>query len=189
MANMSTGETGLFDTREAYGTVSRTFHWVMAALLLWQILSVLSHELLKDSAVEAFLFGQHFLVGFTIFVLAILRGIWGLINISHRPPHVAGALGKAAVAGQTLMYLLMLGTPLVGLIYVWGSECGFSLLGVQIFAPQDQKIEWTAKLFEQLHDTFGWALFALIAGHIAMAFLHPKFGGERVLPRMVPGRD
>ena len=136
MVDRAVHDAGLFDSHEAYGPVSRGFHWVMAALLAWQILSVLSHELFKDTAIEAFFFGQHFLVGFTIFVLAIARGIWGLANISRRPPHTAGLLGKAAVAGQVLMYLLMIGTPLVALIRAWGSDRGFSLLGAQIFAPQ-----------------------------------------------------
>lgn len=178
---------GVFDTPQAFGPVSRALHWIMAALLLWQFCSAFSHFFLEDTAVESFFWGGHYLVGFSIFVLALLRGAWGLLNLSRRPPHVAGALGQAAVAGQTLMYVLMIGVPSLALLRAWGGTRGFELLGVQIFAPQTNEIEWTGALAGQFHGELGWVLFAAIAGHIAMAFLHPKFGGEIVLPRMGVG--
>lgn len=38
-----------------------------------------------------------------------------------------------------------------------------------------------------LHGELGWLFFALIAGHVAMAILHPLLIGDRVMRRMGVG--
>lgn len=61
----------------------------MALLVLWQATSALLHyfadDTADDNAVTDFFFGLHFTAGFTIFILAVLRDLWGLINLSRRP--------------------------------------------------------------------------------------------------------
>ena len=42
------------DTRTGYGLVSRSLHWLMAALFIWQFTSALLHALLPDTPVGRF---------------------------------------------------------------------------------------------------------------------------------------
>lgn len=59
----------------------------MALLVLWQAVSALFHYFADDTAVTDFFFGAHTTIGFLIFVLVVLRGVWGLANLSRRPAY------------------------------------------------------------------------------------------------------
>ncbi|MEX7407388.1 cytochrome b, partial [Pseudomonas aeruginosa] len=78
-----------------------------------------------DTALTRFVGGSHFTLGFTLFVLVLLRGAWGLMNLGRRPPHL-GRLGRAAVAGHGLIYALMIVVPGISLLRQYGSGKGFS---------------------------------------------------------------
>ncbi|TXN01604.1 cytochrome b, partial [Methylobacterium sp. WL103] len=82
------------DTPERYGPVSRGFHWLMAALFAWQFTGALLYVGIGDTALTRFVGSSHFTLGFTLFVLVLLRGAWGLANLRRRPPH-PGRAGRA----------------------------------------------------------------------------------------------
>ncbi len=90
---------GWLDTPQRYGRVSRAFHWLMAALFAWQFAGALLYVTIGDKAITRFVGGSHFTLGFTLFVLVLFRGIWGLANIRRRPIH-DGRLGRAAYSGM-----------------------------------------------------------------------------------------
>ena len=50
MANANT----IWDSRNGYGVVSRSFHWLMALLFLWQFMSAILRVFAKDSAIYSF---------------------------------------------------------------------------------------------------------------------------------------
>ncbi len=62
------------DTPERYGRVSRGFHWLMAALFAWQFAGALLYVTIGDTALTRLVGGSHFTLGFTLFVLVLLRG-------------------------------------------------------------------------------------------------------------------
>src|SRR5690625_6428094 len=74
-------ETGVAGRR--YGFAGRALHWGMALLLGVQFLSVLSRVLLKDTAIEAFLWPLHKPNGFLLLVLVIVRIIWALASMKR----------------------------------------------------------------------------------------------------------
>lgn len=71
---MSANQTQLHDSPARYGTLSRFFHWSMAAILAWQFATALVHLLLEDTAIEGFLWGTHKVVGLLLIILIVLRG-------------------------------------------------------------------------------------------------------------------
>ncbi len=83
------------DAPQRYGRISRGFHWLMAALFAWQFAGALLYVGIGDTALTRFVGGSHFTLGATLFVLALLRGAWGLANLPRRLPH-PGRLGRAA---------------------------------------------------------------------------------------------
>jgi cytochrome b561 len=180
--------TELFDQSRGYGRVSRLLHWGMALLLLWQFISALLHYVYDDTPITDFFFGWHFTNGVLILALALLRGAWGLINLSRRPPHDT-PIHRLAALGQLAMYALMVAVPVIALIRAWGSTRPFSAFGIELFAGQPEKIEWMANLGGQWHGLLGWTLFVLIGGHIVMAFVHTYWWREPVLQRMTRGRE
>jgi cytochrome b561 len=172
------------DTPGRYGTLSRSLHWIMAALILWQFLTVVSRLIAEDTPVEAFLFSTHVSVGFTIFVLAIARGAWGLANYGNRPRHDGLRFGRAADAGHLALYVLMIATPALAMLRSYGGGRGLRAFGVPILpATGERTAELTAPA-SLLHGPLGYCLFALVAGHLLAVVLHERVFREPVLDRM-----
>lgn len=177
------------DDPKGCGRISCAFHWGMALLFAWQFTSAALHFLAPDTPAEAFFFGRHFDVGFLLWCLVWLRGAWGLANLSRRPAHAGPAwLGRAATLGHLALYLLMIAVPSIALLRAYGSERGFSALGIELFAPRDTEIEWMVELGGALHGELGWTLMALVAGHLAMALWHGFARRDGTLERMWRGR-
>lgn len=179
-------DTRILDHDRGYGMVSRAFHWATALLLAWQLVSAAAHFLIDDTPVADALFSIHPQVGFTILVLTILRGAWGLYNVPRRPIHAA-PVERAAIVGHVALYAALVIVPGVALIRQYGSGRGFSWLGIQIFPAFEPKIEWMTAFGNAWHGALGWVLFLLIAGHVTMAFVHQRVWDQRMIERMTTG--
>jgi cytochrome b561 len=174
---------GWRDAPGRYGRISRALHWLMAALFAWQFAGALLYVGLGDTAVTRFVGGSHFTLGFTLFVLVLLRGLWGLANLARRPPH-PGRLGRAAVTGHAVLYLLMAVTPGLALLRQYGSGKPFTPFGLPLMPGRDTKIAWMVAPGDLLHHWLGFTLMVVVLGHAAMALVHRRIRGEDVLARM-----
>lgn len=176
--------TGVWlDTPQRYGRISRGFHWLMAALFTWQFAGALLYVATGDNALTRFIGGGHFTLGFTLFVLVLLRGAWGLANLKRRPPH-PGRLGRAAAAGHALIYALMIVVPSLALLRQYGSGKPFAPYGIPLMPARDSKIAWMVAPGDLLHYWLGFILLAVVLGHAAMAWVHRVLRKEDVLARM-----
>jgi cytochrome b561 len=167
-----------------YGLVTRLFHWTMALLILWQFSGLVINRLFGRSALTDLLNITHGSLGAAILVLAILRALWGLYNLRHRPAHENGALGLAARIGHALLYVLMLAIPAMAILRATGSEWGLSLFGLQLVPRGGERVEWMVAPANLLHGALAWTLLAMIAAHIAMALVHRFVWKDEVLNRM-----
>jgi cytochrome b561 len=174
---------GWLDTPQRYGRISRAFHWLMAALFAWQFAGALLYVAIGDTALTRFVGGSHFTLGFTLFVLVLLRGVWGLANVARRPRH-PGRLGRAAVAGHAFIYLLMVLTPGLALLRQYGSGKPFAPYGLPLMPARDTKIAWMMAPGDLLHYWLGFTLMVVVLGHAAMALIHRRVRQEDVLARM-----
>lgn len=171
------------DTPRRYGRISRSFHWLMAALFAWHFAGALLYVGIGDTALTRFVGGTHFTLGFTLFVLVLLRGAWGLGNLSRRPPH-PGRLGRAAAAGHASIYVLMVVVPGLALMRQYGSGKAFTPYGIPVMPERAYKIDWMMVPADLLHHWLGFILLAVVLGHAAMAVLHRVLWQENVLVRM-----
>ncbi|MEO9529368.1 cytochrome b/b6 domain-containing protein [Roseibium sp.] len=156
----------------------------MAALFAVQFLSAAAHWALpRENALRETLWGSHSALGTTLFLLVLLRGLWGLANIPQRPTH-SGAAGQAALLGHVAIYLLMVLVPAVRLLAAAGGTRGFSYLGIPVFPARETAIAWTQAPAEW-HGELGWILALVVLGHIAMATVwHRLIQRDNVLQRM-----
>lgn len=171
------------DTPQRYGRVSRGFHWLMAALFAWQFAGALLYVSIGDTALTRFVGGSHFTLGFTLFVLVLLRGAWGLANLSRRPSHRC-RLGRAAVIGHGVIYGLMIVVPALALLRQYGSGKPFTPYGIPVMSGRDSKIAWMMIPGDLLHHWLAFFLLAILLGHTAMAVLHRMLWKDEVLARM-----
>lgn len=184
---MATHASAWMDHETGYGRVTRTLHWLMAAMLAWQFTSAILHWAAEDTPIEGFFWSSHTTLGFFLLLLACARGIWGLANLHRRPARLAGPWGRAAGLGHLVLYLLMIIVPSLALARAYGRGRGFSVLGVQVFEPRGTEISALVQAGNALHGWLGWLLLALVAGHIVMAFAHRPLHGTAVLQRMTRG--
>ncbi len=178
----------LWDRPHGYGLVSRVLHWLMAALFAVQFVSAIFHLVDRQLPLTKAIWSVHYSIGLTLFILVIIRAVWGVMNLRTRPLHGHGLLGLASLVGHLALYALMIFVPGVALVRAYGGGRGFSAFGVQIFQPgaSDEAMVAPAHL---LHGPAGWALLALVAGHIVMVFVHKHLWQEDVLGRMTRGRQ
>lgn len=172
----------LHDSAQRYGLVTRILHWGMAALLGWQFLTVLAHSLLEDSAFDKFAWGTHKATGLLLMILIVVRVIWALKSSALRP----ASLNLPARLGHLALYALMFVVPLFALMRQYGSGREFVAFGFTVMPGfSTAKIEWLLAPANLLHGNLGWLLLVLVIGHVAMAFVHRRQGGEDVLARMI----
>ena len=172
------------DNSDRYGLISRVLHWGMAALFAMQFASAVAHWALpRENTLRDALWSYHFSLGTTLFLLVLLRGVWGLWNLSRRPAE-SGPMGSLAKAGHAGLYALMVIVPMFKIIGSAGGTRGFSYLGIQIFPARETAIAWTETISD-LHGTLGWILAALVIGHIGAAVIwHHFIKRDGILKRM-----
>ena len=168
-----------------YGRVTRIFHWTMAALLVWQFTGMAVKEIVGRAPITAFWVGTHVSVGALLWLLLILRAIWGLYNLPHRPRHRDGLLGFAAVGGHLLLYGLMLVVPSLALLRAAGSGKGLTVFGLPLIEAGGAKVDWMTAPANAAHGTLAWLLLRVVAGHLVMVAIHHLAWKDDTLARML----
>jgi len=159
------------DNPDGYGVISRSLHWLMAVLFVWQFISTILRVFAKDTPIYNFFWPTHYQVGFALLLLVLVRGAWGLLNLSRRP-HKSGALGKLAGLGHLVIYALMFVVPALAFLRSYGNGRGFSFLGIEIFEKTGVQNAALTAPASAVHGLLGWVLLAVIVGHVLMAFVH-----------------
>lgn len=174
----------LRDTPLVYGRITRILHWTIAALVVWQFVSMGLKLTLGRTPVVSFFVGTHQKVGAVLFVLIAARIVWALANRRHRPHHGDGVLGMGARLGHFSLYAVMFLVPGLALLRAYGSDRVFAPFGFEIFPAQQPAIGWMVGLGNALHGNLAWVLLALIAGHVIMVALHESMWRDGTLARM-----
>ena len=174
----------LRDSGYRYGLVTRLLHWAMALLLIYQLGGVVAGALLGETPLTEAWGSSHKAVGGLLFVLVVVRALWGLFNLATRPAKVRGALGHIALLGHLALYGLMLTVPALALLRQYGSGRPYEAFGLTIMQGGGDKIEWMIAPAKAYHGLLGWVLLIAIGGHILMALVHHFVFKDDVLKRM-----
>ena len=193
---------------ERYTSVAIVLHWAIAFAILFMLpLGFWMHEQAEDGNTSAAVFNAYQLhksVGFTILALSLVRLGWRLANPPPLlPPHMPGWERLIAKTTHWLFYVLMIGLPLSGWLFVsagWSIHDDaplavptrwFNLFGIpHLFglerASADVR-EDVADIAFNTHAILAWAIFGLAVAHVAAALKHHLFDRDAVLAHMVPG--
>jgi cytochrome b561/polyisoprenoid-binding protein YceI len=192
----------LSNTNRSFGSVTKTFHWLTALLILTIIpVGLVANDLAQAirnpalaSSVEDFtraylLFSLHKTLGVTIFFVALARILWAFTQ--PRPALLNGDNRGEAFAAQTVHWLLygsLLLVPLTGWID-HAATTGYAPIrwpfGQSLpFVPKDADL---AATFASLHIVLQRVFFVALALHIAGALKHHFLDRDATLARMLPG--
>lgn len=182
------------NTPQSFGTVTRTFHWLTALLILTAFpLGVVANQLPYDTAeglaLKAQLFSVHKTVGLAAFFLGLGRILWALAERHPVPlnPHRKTELTLAGMV-HWLLYLSLVLVPLSGWVH-HAAVTGFAPIlwpfGQTLpFVPQSEAV---ATVAGAVHWVFTKVLAASILLHIVGALKHHFLDRDATLLRMLRG--
>lgn len=183
-------EPGATRTRYSGGAIA--FHWVIAVLILANLLGAHWTEDWEGAA-RATAMGLHKATGITILGLSLLRIGW---RIGHRPPAFPPSIGRfeawGARVAHWLFYVLMVAIPITGWLMISAADPrrpfqwygGFDLPYLPVAG--DKAIQGFA---HEAHELLGWAFVALLVLHIVGALKHHLLDDRGYIGRMLPGRS
>jgi len=182
-----------------YTVTAISLHWVIALLIFANIALGFIGVHWAPAAWERPMLDLHKSFGLTILALVIVRAAW---RLTHRPPPLPAAYPKievfAAHAAHYALYFLIFALPITGWIHdsAWSAAAAhpfflywvipfFRLGFITALDPATKDAVHT--LFGTLHTWFGYALYAVLAAHIAGALKHQLIDREPELQRMWRG--
>lgn len=179
----------LRNTQHSWGSAAKTFHWLIAALILAQFPLGWAAANWKLSPTKFYLFTWHKSIGLSILALVVLRLLWRWVNpVPTLPASMPGWERVAAHVDHLVLYLLMFALPLTGWIIDSASNIPFKVFWLfrlpRIVSPSKPLEE----VFKEIHDNLSIAFAVLLAVHIGAALWHHFVRCDTVLARMLPGR-
>jgi cytochrome b561 len=170
-----------------YTGVAQALHWIMAVLILFSaILGLLLDDWPKDT--RLFWINIHAQVGLVVLYLLLARIWWRRTRTPPElPPEVGEFSRRLSHPAHMLIYVLMLVTPLVGIVaLVWhGRVLDFGLFSIDFGVKVNSPVYHQA---EDIHLWLTYGLLALVGGHAIAALWHHFVSRDPVLVRMLPAR-
>jgi cytochrome b561 len=170
-----------------YGVGAVTFHWTVAALIVFLgALGLLFDDIPKEA--RPFWINVHVCVGLIYFAMVIGRVAW---RATHTAPDLPSDVGefsrRTSFAVHHLLYVLMVLIPVVGFVArVWhGRSFDYGAFQLNFGVASNPAVFHPA---EKIHQLLAYALFALAGVHVAGALYHHFVRGDEILMRMMPGR-
>jgi cytochrome b561 len=173
-----------------YSNVAVALHWIVAAFVLFQIWLGLSFADMAQGSQRTDLFTWHKTIGATIFLLALARLTYRLMNPPPPfPPELPRWERLSAVWNHRLLYLLLVGLPIGGFIAVssHSKDGTTTLLGgvrIPVIPGVSKQLGETAG---NIHSALAWVLIGLLVLHVAAALKQQFFDRPgRMAGRMPP---
>ncbi len=179
------------NTASRYGTVTKTFHWLTALLILTAIplgaiANRLPYETNEQLAFKAQLFSYHKTLGVLIFLVAGARVLWAVTQTKPGNLH-PDRKAEAFLAGLVhwLLYISLIAVPLTGWVH-HAATTGFAplLLPIGQDLPLVPKDEGVSELFASLHWIWSKIMIGAILLHVAGALKHLFVDKDSTLARM-----
>ncbi len=179
-----------------YGTVTKTFHWLTALLILTviplgAIANRLPYETNAQLAFKAQLFSLHKTLGVIVFAVALARIVWALTQTKPAPLHPERKTETfLAELVHWLLYVSLVAVPLTGWIH-HAATTGFAPIWLPISQdlPLVAKDESIAKLFAGLHWAWSKIMVGAILLHFVGAMKHHLIDKDSTLRRMWFGQS
>jgi cytochrome b561 len=171
-----------------YSKVAILMHWVMAPLVLLNLLVGFFMETFANPSPQRnnVLF-WHASIGTLILALAVFRLSW---RLTHEPPPLPKSISKtqqtAAHGLHWLLYVLILVQPISGYVHRMAGAHPVSFFGLFNLPALIGKNEALRLLTDVIHDSGAIVITLLVAGHIGVALKHRFIDRDAVMQRMTP---
>lgn len=175
----------MINTPAHYDRRTILLHWLTAALVasLWLLGQTIDWFPKGEARVAAR--STHILLGVSLAVVLTMRIGWRLGSASvHLNPPGAGWLDKVGSFVHMLLYVLLVGTVVLGIANAWvRGDTVFGLFTIPKFDPNNKGLR---KTVEGWHELAANALLIVAMLHACAALLHHFILKDDVLRRMLP---
>ena len=173
--------------RLRYSRVAMWLHWIIAALVVVNLLLGFYHEDFGKAARSWMMF-FHKSIGVTVLALTLARLAW---RLGHRPPPFDAVLApwEAVMARivHWLFYFFLMAIPLTGWMLSSSSDRPIDYFGLfEIGTLPVSRGDDAHDLFEELHELAAKLMLGLIALHLLGALKHHLQGHRHLIGRMGP---
>jgi len=179
------------NTHANWGAVAKTFHWVIALLILGNLALGYWSVGLPRAPEKGYWFHWHKTIGLTVLWLVALRLLWRMSSlIPPLPPTTPPWQRIAAGVSHLLLYLAMFAMPISGWVMHSAADRTLDLYGLfkvpDIVAATGERAEAIGDTAGAVHYYLFITLCVLIALHVLGALKHALVNGDSVLTRMLP---
>lgn len=172
-----------------YDRVSIVLHWVIGlGIVLLAGTELFRQEFPKGHFIRDGLKPVHMPLGTILFALILARLAWRLFAARVPSDHSTGRNALAAKAIHLALYGLMVGAPLLGLVYTFGSGKVVDFGAFQLALPLKDLLGGVAKGARGAHEVMGISILVLAGLHAVAALGHHYLLRDDVLARMLPAR-
>ena len=171
-----------------YSRPALFFHWVLAALIPFQIGLGWYMLSIEDTPGSAAYFALHVSLGLTAALLIALRLMW---RVRNRPAPLPATLPawqvKVANLTHLLLYVLLVLMPITGFLgaSVSGEPIAFFGISLPVWTSGNDTLK---EQFFTAHSFIAWVLIALVLLHVLGALKHLLIDKNGVFGRMWPWR-
>lgn len=171
---------------ESYSRGAIAFHWVTAALVLFNLAVGVFHDSLPR---DWGMIPIHKAIGIIVLVLTLGRLAW---RFAHQPPALPSAMAAwervSAHAMHWALYAFLIILPMTGWALSSNPE---KPRPVSIFGAFQMPVlpvsTETSHAAHEAHELLGWVMLVLVVIHIAAALRHHFLLRDNILARMFPG--
>lgn len=176
--------------RTRFDAATIFLHWTTVTLVAVQFATGFATASVNDTVALARLLLVHRSLGGCIFAVAILRLCWRrtLAYLPPFPSHMPNLQQWAATANEYALYALLFAQPLTGMgdTIFRGRPFAIFTWNIPALVP---RLPAVYKALHAAHEFGAEVLAVLIGLHAAAALFHAVVLKDRVLHRMLPGRE
>jgi cytochrome b561 len=182
-------------TDERYNNVAIALHWLIALLVVINVILGFGHELVDRTTMRSMLF-WHKSIGISVLLLTLVRLAWRLSHpVPPLPLHMPSWQKLAARASHWAFYILLLALPLFGWLLTSASPSNRPIPFYGLFdwpfipwvhgLPKDEAKQ-LAGTFAEGHELLAWTALILVAIHVLAALVHIFRDKDKVGHHMLP---
>ena len=170
-----------------YGSVAKTFHWTVLALIIAQFaVGWLMPDIKRGMQPES-LMNLHMSIGLVILAAMTLRYGW---RFAHGAPPPEASLPPWQRALSELvhlaLYLLVFAMTFSGWFFASMRGWTITLFGLVPIPGLVAQGSALGRTIGEWHSVLSWVLLGVIGAHVAAALAHLLVFRDRVMQRMLP---
>jgi len=179
----------ILNTSQSYGSITKFLHWFIAlcVILLYSVAHIMIN--LGPNGLKWQLYTGHKSLGFTVFILMVIRSLWRILNkqpsLDPKTPKWDKLLSNATIGA---FYVLLFVMPISGVLLSLFNGHSVHLYWLYNIPPKTQGPTLFGWFAHEAHVYISYLGFLLFTGHVSGALYHHFHQRDNVLRRMLPHR-